>query len=292
MEGVLVGCGQITWQRGTPREQVLSEIAEAGYEGAPAGARPGTSAQEVIELYAKYGLKPAPAYLGADFWKADQRGNILERAKRLASFMRQVGCIELYVAAGGFDYKNASGQTRSQLAGHVGHTDGLSDAEYKQFAKVLNEVGKITLDEGVKSCFHNHVGSVIETREEIDQLFSLVDRNLVFQGPDIGHLAWGGIDVVQFCRDYAESIKTIHLKDINPKVLKEGREQGWDYGTFSGKGIFAELGEGFVDFPTIFDIIKNAGFQGWIIVETDVTQKPTALESAIISRNYLKSIGV
>jgi inosose dehydratase len=292
MEGILVGCGQITWRRGTPREQVLAEIAQAGYDGAPAGPRPGSSAEEVVELYARYGLKPAPAYLGADFWEKDKRDEILERARRLASFMRQVGCAELYVAAGGFGRTTASGQTRSQLAGHVSPEDAISDAEYEQFAKVLNEVGKITLDEGVRSCFHNHVGSVIETREEIDRLFSLVDPDLVFQGPDIGHLAWADVDVVQFCRDYGKSIKTMHVKDINPQVLKEGQEKKWDYRTFSEKGIFAELGEGFVDFPAIFDILGDAGFKGWVIVETDVTQKPTALESAIISRGYLKSIGI
>jgi inosose dehydratase len=292
-EGMWIGCGQITWSRSTPEEQVLAEIASAGYEGAPAGPRGGRSAEEVVALYASYGLKPAPGYLGAAFWKEDQEEQILERARRLARFTRQVGCTELYVAAQGFDeYVTARGQTRSQVAGHVRPEDALSDAEYAQFAEVLNQVGATTLQEGVRSCFHNHVGSVIETREEIDYLFSLVDRDLVFQGPDIGHLAWAGVDVVQFCRDYADSIKTVHLKDIDPAVLQEGREKEWDYGTFVERGIFAELGEGFVDFPALFDVLKAAGFRGWVIVETDVTRKPTALESATISRNYLKRIGI
>ena len=293
MEGMIVGCSQITWNRGTSREQILAEIAQAGYAGAPAGPRGETTPEEIVKLYDSYGLKPAPGYLGANFWEPDQREQILERARKLSSFARQVGCTELYVAAGGFGgYTNSSGQTRSQLAGHVSPEDALSDAEYKQFAKVLNAVGEITLEEGVRICFHNHVGSVIETREEIDKLFSMVDRDLVFQGPDIGHLAWGGADSVQFCRDYAESIKSVHIKDINPKVLKEGQEKKWDYQTFSQNGIFAEIGEGFIDFPAIFSILKDAGYQGWIIVEIDVTQKPNALESAIVSRNYLKSIGV
>ena len=39
-------------------------------------------------------------------------------------------------------------------------------------------------------------------------------------------------------------------------VLKEGLEKGWDYGTFSANGIFAELGEGFVDFPAMFDVLR------------------------------------
>ena len=293
MEGVRVGCGQITWARGISQERVLEEIAQAGYEGAPASpGRAGRSAEDTVALYTRYGLKPAPGYLGAAFWREEQREQILEQARQLAVFTRQVGCTELYVAAGGFDHVTARGQTRRQLAGHVSPEDALSADEYERFAEVLNEVGKITLKESVRSCFHNHVGSVIETRDEIDRLFSLVDRDLVFQGPDIGHLAWAGADVVQFCRDYADSIKTMHLKDINPEVMREGREKKWDYSTFSEKGIFTELGEGFVDFPAIFDILRDVGFQGWAIVETDVTQKPSALESASISRNYLKSIAV
>lgn len=196
------------------------------------------------------------------------------------------------MAAGGFgSYKTARGQTRNDIAGHVKPEDAMSDAEFAQFARTLNKVGEITLKEGVKSCFHNHVGSTIETREEIDRLFSLVDRGLVFQGPDIGHLAWAGVDAVQFCKDYAADIKTMHIKDITPKVLKEGVSRGWNYATFSRNGIFVEIGEGLVDFPAILGALDQVGFDGWVIVETDVTQKATPLESATISRNYLKGIG-
>jgi len=297
--GIWVGCGQITWmtmeearRKALDEEQVLAEIAQAGYDGAPASPRSGRSAEETVERYARHRLRPAPGYLGAAFWEKDQREQILEQARRLALFTRQVGCTELYVAAAGFDYVTPGGHTRSQVAGHVSPEDALSADEYKRFAEMLNKVGETTLKEGVRSCFHNHVGSVIETREEIDGLYSLVDRDLVCQGPDIGHLAWAGVDPVQFCRDYADSIKSLHLKDINPEVLEKGREEKWDYRTFSEKGIFTELGEGFVDFPAIFGILRDTGFQGWVIVETDVTQRPTALESATISRNYLKSIGI
>jgi inosose dehydratase len=287
-----IACSSITWSRNTPREQVLSEIAQAGYEGAPAGPRPGQTAQDVVELYARHGLKPAPGYLDASFWEPEQETDILERAQLLAAFSQGIGCTELYVAAGGFDaYVTSRGMTRRQVSGKVAPEDAMSDAEYAQFAETLNKVGEITLQRGVKSCFHNHVGSTIETREEIDRLFSLVDRDRVFQGPDIGHLAWAGADPVQFCRDYANSIVSIHLKDIDPVVLKQGVEENWAYGTFSERGIFSELGEGFVDFPAIFGILEGAGYGGWVIVETDRTTKPSALESAITSRQYLRSIG-
>jgi inosose dehydratase len=71
-------------------------------------------------------------------------------------------------------------------------------------------------------------------------------------------------------------------------VLRQGVAAGWDYGTFSAHGIWTELGTGAVDFPAIFAILEQAGFSGWLIVETDVTQLPSALESALISRSYLR----
>jgi inosose dehydratase len=293
MANFRIACGQITWGRLVPEEQVLAEIAQAGYEGVPAGPWGGRSPEEALALLARYSLEPAPGYLGAAFWDPDQHEQILERAGQLSNFARQVGCSELYVAASGFnDYVTSSGRTRNQIAGHVRPEDGMTDAEFGQFAETLNLVGEITLKQGVRSCFHNHVGSTIETRAEIDRLFSLVDRDLVFQGPDTGHLAWAGVDSVQFCRDYADSIKTMHIKDIDPRVLEEGVEQQWDYDTFSKNGIFVELGEGFVDFPAIFRILEDAGFEGWVVVETDVTQRASALESATVSRDYLRSIGL
>ena len=292
MQNVLIGCGQITW-RNVAEEQVLAEIAQAGYAGAPAGPHKDRSTAATLTLFAQHGLQPAPGYLGADFQDKAQEEKILARAQEYAQFAATAGCTELYVAAGGFNnYVTRRGLTRSQISGHVKAEDAMTDEEYAQFAKVLNQVAEITLAQGVKSCFHNHVGSVIETREEIDRLFALVNRDIVFMGPDTGHLAWAGADVIQFCRDYAASIKTIHVKDVNAAVMREGVAAEWDYATFSAKGIWTELGQGCVDLPTVFQILQDAGFGGWIIVETDVTQLETPLASAVVSREYLRSLGM
>jgi len=300
MRDILIGCGQITWIRFTPNgverlaseEQVLAEIAQAGYDGAPAGPDSNRSTQEVIDLYTRYKLKPAPGYIGTAFWNRERREEILERARRHAAFSRAAGCTELYVAPGGFDYVTRSGQARNQLAGHVHSEDSLTDDEFQIFAETLNMVGEITLAEGVHSCFHNHVGTVVETRAEVDRLLALTDPDLVFLGPDTGHLAWAGADPVAFCRDYAKRIKTLHLKDISACVRDQGRDAAWDYSTFNQQGIFVELGEGCVDFPAIFSILSAVDFSGWLIVETDVTQKPTPLESVTVSRAYLRSLGL
>ncbi len=288
-----IGCADITWNTFAdarkverfPLEQLLSEVARAGFAGKPVSLPPKRPAAVIRDLFANHDLTPLPGYFGATFWDKAQEPDILQKAHVYAQFTQAVGCTEMYAAESPFRAE------RRAASGHVRPEDAMSDEDFKQFAATLNKVGEIALRYGVSVCYHNHVGSVIETRAEIDRLFSLVDRRLVFQGPDIGHLVWAGGDALQFCRDYGGSIKTVHIKDIDPKVLAEGRKKQWDYQAFSDHGIFTEIGQGCIDFPAVLAALEQAGYDGWIVVETDVTQKSSPSESAAISRKYLKSIG-
>lgn len=283
-DGIKIACGQITWRRSEfSQEQILRQIAEAGYDGAPASAQALEEVDAVRQKFEAAGLSPAPAYLGAEFWDASQAEDIIQKAERIASISEAFGLTEVYVAA------NLTPERRA-VSGHVKPGDALASDGWDVFAKTLDSVGEATLRHGVRASFHNHVGSFVETRAEIDELFSRVDPTLVYHGPDIGHLAWAGDDVVSYVREYMPAITTLHVKDIDPAVLAEGVAKGWDYSQFSDRGIFTELGQGFVDFPALFDILREASFQGWIVVETDVTQRATALESATISREYLRSL--
>lgn len=288
MDGIEIGCGLITW-RGEPEDEALADVVQAGYAGAPPRLRASDEVQDVLDLLGKHHLKPAPPYFGAPFWLAEAQDEIVETARDVARFARGLGCTELYVAAGG-DYTASNGKTRRQVAGHVSQDDAMSDAEFQQFATTLNAFAKVTAEEGVAACFHNHVGTVIETEDELERLLALTSPD-VWLGLDTGHLQWGGADAVAVCRKHFDRIKTLHLKDIDEQVRQEGVKAGWDYGAFVDHGIFAELGEGIVDFPALKSLLDDNGFSGWLIVETDVTQKPSALESATISRNYLKTLG-
>lgn len=291
MKNVDLGCGQITWDNSLSEDAVLSDIAAAGYVGAPLSAR-GRTPDEVRAAYANHGLRPAPGYFGANFWDVDRHDEFVAQAREQARIHAALGVGELYVAVGGFDLTGPSGRTRAAVAGHVDATDALPDKDFEQLARTLDAIGRATLDEGVRSCFHNHVGTFVETEAEIERLLSMVDPDVLFLGPDTGHLAWGGVDVVEFTRRHADRIKTAHLKDVTESVVNEGRANGWDYGTSVQHGVWTEIGEGYVDFATTLQLLDDAGFTGWLIVETDVTQKPTALESATICRDNLHKLGV
>jgi len=290
-------CSAITWgsfRKANPaqwtEETILQAISEAGYKSSPAGFSASRTTQDTLALYQRFNMTPAPGYMAAEFWNRQAHPTILEQAKRQADYARALGCQQLYVADS-FSGIARSGKTRMEVAAHPGPDDQLTPDQFQQFADCLNQVGRLTLLAGVQTCLHNHVGTFIETRDEIDRLLALTDPTLVFLGPDTGHLTWAGADAVAFCQHYAPRIKTIHLKDINPQVAAQGRAEKWDYNTFSGHGIFAELGDGTVDFPAIFKSLDAAGMTGPAIVEIDVTPKLSPIESITTCRDYLKKIG-
>lgn len=283
-----IGCAQLTW-KGVEESVVLDEIARAGYDGTPPkldGKRP---VEETMRLYEKHGLRPAPGYFSAPLWQADKQDQIIADASRAAKLVRGFACSEMFVAAGG-DYTARSGRARSEAAGSVAPDDGLSDDEIETFVATLDAVAGATLDQGVASCFHNHVGTVIETAAELEVLLERVAPQRLFLGLDTGHLAWGGADAAAFCAKHAERIRSIHLKDIDEAVRRQGVAGRWDYSTFVDHGIFTELGKGCVDIASILESLGAVGYDGWLIVETDVTQLPTAFESATVSRQYLRSL--
>lgn len=274
-------------------ERIYEEIADAGYAGVPVGPYSGETPAEAVARLARFGLRPAPAYLAAgEPWKAANRAPLIEKAKRFAAFARDAGVSECFLDADGWGYYTKSGVTRPEVAGRVTAGDGLSAPEFATLADTLNAVGAAMLDAGnVRACLHNHVGTVIESLTELENILALTDPAKLFIGVDTGHLAWAGADVLGFVERYAPRIAAIHLKDIHPAVREKGVSEHWKYATFTQNGLFAELGEGAVDFGRIVSALRAAHYGGWLLVETDVTTKATPAQSLRVSREYLRGLG-
>ena len=283
---ISLGCGLITWRRfpNFNLDAALADIARAGFSGANLLFNPDWTPADARATYSRAGLVPAPGYYGGRFWRADARAAILEDARHWAAFSAALGLTEMFVAPWFGDYATPHGD-RTAIPGRV---DALAGARIRpddltRFADALNAFGAATLAEGVRACFHNHAGTAIESESEVEALLALTDPACVFLGPDTGHLAWAGGDLVTFARRHASRILAAHVKDIDLDVRARGIAACWDYATFERNGLFAEFGEGGADVRGFVDSLKRAGFSGWLLAETDTTQKPTAYDSAVAS---------
>ncbi|KAF0104301.1 MAG: inosose dehydratase [Chloroflexi bacterium] len=272
---------------------VLDEMQKTGYEGTELGdwGFMPTDPDVLKKELAKRSLTMLGAFVpvALNDETTHQKGE--EAALKVARLLSAVeGSSPVIVLAD----NNGSIPERTQNAGRVTPEMGLSEAEWKTFAKGVERIAKAVKSEtGMRLVFHHHCGGYVETPAEIDKLLALTDPSLVGICLDTGHYQFAGGDPVKFLQANAKRVWHMHFKDCEPAIAEQSRKEGWDYFKSVEKGVFCELGKGAVDFKSVKAELEKQGYEGWIVVEQDVLPgmgKP--FDSALRNRQYIKSIGL
>lgn len=150
-------------------------------------------------------------------------------------------------------------------------------SDYKREGMLLTEIGKRAADYGIQTGFHNHMGSIGQTPEQVDAILDAADPRYVKLELDTGHYLQGGGDPAEAIRKYHDRLLFLHLKDVEPAATKSGYQ-------------FVELGQGRVNFVAIFEALRATHFRGWGVVELDGERNGvdrTPKQSAEMSKDYL-----
>jgi inosose dehydratase len=262
-------CELPNWGDVPPYQQVLDEMAAAGYTGTelgPPGYLPADPALLQSELESR-GLSLVGAFCPVTFHQAEEVRRSLDQATSFARFLADADCLFLIAA-------DAGSEARRAIAGRVPREALLPDDAWERFADGLAELGRRCAPLGMKVVFHPHAGTHVETPEEIDSLFWRLPADAAGLCLDTGHIAYGGGDPVDVCRRYVDRVWQVHAKDVRPDVLDRVRREGMAYEEAVGQGVFAPLGEGMVDFPGLVAVLRQAGYDGWYVLEQDVRLGP------------------
>jgi inosose dehydratase len=157
----------------------------------------------------------------------------------------------------------------------------ITSADCKRLGQLLTELGKRTADLGISLGYHNHMGSLGERPEEVDQILEAADPRYAKLELDIAHYFQGGGDPVKAIEKYRDRLLFLHIKDV--ERLSGGADPQNSYR-------FVELGRGQVDLPAVFNALHKVNFRGWAIVELDAVPDKTRTpkESGAISKKYLE----
>jgi inosose dehydratase len=187
---------------------------------------------------------------------------------------------------------------RNAAAGRpeVCNTLSWSETEWKN---VKVAVGKV-IDEcralGLRVSFHHHVGTHVETPQEVDRLFSLFPGSDLGLCLDTGHYVYGGGDVLAYLEKHVSRVWCVHLKDVYESKMSEAREKKLDFHDAVRHGIFAPLAKGDIDFTRVLSLLKKGNFDGWLVVEADVLPggvgADAPLANAIAAREFLRGQGL
>jgi inosose dehydratase len=272
---------------------VIDEMAEAGYAGTELGdwGFMPTDPERLRDELGSRGLALVGSWVSVRLHDRTYHEISAADALRTAAQLAIVGGPDSVVVLGNDPYGDP---VRTRYAGRVTPDLSMSDEQWKVFATGANDVARRVMDEtGLRTVFHQHIGTLIETADETRRLLETTDPSVLGLCLDTGHWTFGtGEDPAVAVSEFGERIWHVHLKDCDTDLVRSSRQNGWDGPTSVGQGVFCELGSGAVDFPGVLDALDRIGYSGWMVVEQDVLPgMGTPRESARRNLKYLRSIG-
>jgi inosose dehydratase len=221
--------------------RILAAVAGAGYDGIELGP-PGFlgSGPALRERLEAHGLELTGGYVPLRLGSGD-----------LGPLDETLACFDA-----------AGGSPRAVLADD-GERFGAVDWP-RVFADVAAAADRAR-SRGYEPTFHHHMGTRIETVDEIERLLEAVDVPLLL---DTGHLVAAGGDPVEALRRWRDRIDYLHVKDVDLGVLHGAASwpDAWR------DGAFCAFGEGDVDLDAF---LRELGrWDGWIVVEQDWVPRP------------------
>ncbi|BFK93489.1 myo-inosose-2 dehydratase [Blautia producta] len=262
-------------------EQCVSEMALAGFTGSEVGGKYPADTAVLKKALDLRGIRICNQWFSSFLISKPYEDTEKEFIKA-TDFLREMGAKVI-----GVSEQSYSIQGKMELPVWEGKYI-MDDQEWKLLAEGLNKLGKIAKDKGMTLTFHHHMGTVVQTEEEIDRFMEMVDPELVFLLFDSGHLSFAGIDPEKVLKKYVNRVKHVHLKDIRREMVEKSRNERWSFLKGVREGVFTVPGDGDVDFAPIFRILEEAGYEGWVVVEAEQDPaKANPLEYAKKARAYI-----
>lgn len=162
---------------------------------------------------------------------------------------------------------------------------GMDEAKKEYELGLIMKFAQASKKHGITTNLHPHHNTWVMYEDEIDYMMQNSDPKILSFAPDTAHIVAGLGDPVEIIKRYADRVNFTHFKDIkNADVKSEGlASAGME--VYSN---FCELGQGCVDFKTIFGILKEHNYDGPLCEELD--QAPISNElSAKNNFEFLKN---
>jgi inosose dehydratase len=271
----------------------LDEIVETGYVGTELGdwGFMPTDPAELKNVLTGKRLQLLGAFVPVALANENVHNEGVKLALKTAKLMFEAGYKDAFIVLAD---ENGSVDERTNNAGRITPKMGLTDEQWKTFAKGAEKVAKAVKDEyGMRTVFHHHCAGYVETTSEVAKLMELTSPELLGLCLDMGHYAFGGGDPVEALGQYYNRIWHVHFKDFDPVIGEAAVQNNYNYFKSVEEGVFCELGKGNVDFQTIVNTLIEKGYNGWIVVEQDVLPgMGLPKQCAANNRKYIKSLGL
>lgn len=286
---ILYGTNPIAWSNDDdqslgahiPLQTCLSQAAEIGFDGIENGHKFPTDPVELAATLAPHGLKFVSAWYSLQLLTRSAEAEIEAIGAHLAR-LKAMGSPVLIAC-----------ETSNAIHGNdtvaVNDRPRLDRERFAAFCADLESVAAHCAGEGVPLVYHHHMGTIVESEEEIDALMELTGpatRLLL----DTGHAYFGGGDPARLAEKHMGRVSHIHAKNVRPEVMAQVREEGLSFLEGVRRGVFTVPGdpEGGVDFAPVLKTAAKHGYSGWLVIEAE--QDPEVRDPVTYQSMGLKAL--
>ena len=265
----------------TPIEQCLEEASSAGFTGIELGGKFPRNPGITNFLLNKYKLKMPGGWYGSllrtrsaeDEWVAMQDHlNLLK-----------------LVNADVFVFADVSGSIQGDQTKKLSTRPTMEDDEFAEYCKKINDISNRLNDEGIPMSYHEHMGTIIQTENDVDRFMNNTNQN-TFLLYDTGHLLFAEANYERVLKNYISKINHVHCKDIRQNILKNSLKNDLSFRESFLDGVFTVPGDGCIDYEPLFEILYQNNYDKWLIIEAEQDpKKANPLEYAKIGFSYLFS---
>ncbi|MDP3652665.1 MAG: myo-inosose-2 dehydratase [Rhodoferax sp.] len=277
---VRIGINPLSWMNDdlptlggeTSLETALSEGKEIGYEGFELGNKFPKDGPGLKAKLDAFGLACVSGWYSgflaekdADQSNAQAVAAEIERCKTHMDKLQYNG-VKVVV------YGECAGTVQGQMDTPVSKRPHFAnDALWQAYAERLNAFGEYLLATyGIKLAYHHHMGAYVESPADVDKLMDLTDPAKVFLLFDTGHAYFGGAtDPNALLQKHVKRVVHVHCKDVRTPVIAQARNDSWSFLNGVINGTFTVPGDGSIDYRTVLTTLRNAGYEGWLVVEAE-----------------------
>jgi inosose dehydratase len=267
---VRLGANPIIWSNDDLRElgaditleTCLAQARDIGFEGMELGHKFPRDARALAAVLERFALKCVSGWYSAELlvWGAREERVRLRPHLELLKALR---CPVLVFA-------EVSGAVHGDLQRPLSERPILTAHDWRELGKRLTEIAAVTAAEGVRLAYHHHMGTAVQTEEDIDALMQSTGPEVGLL-LDTGHAAFAGADPVNLARRYATRICHVHAKDVRSDVAARAKGGNWSFLRAVLAGVFTVPGDGNLAFEGVFGALPE--YSGWVVLEAEQDPK-------------------
>ncbi len=266
-----------------PLEQCLSDASRIGFEGIEKGHKFPSDAATLAATLQPYGLAYVSGWHSLKLLERsveDEKAAIQPHLDVLAA----LGC-SVCIAC------ETTGAVHGEVDAPLGDRPRLPASGWAGFCEDVETIAEHCLARGIHLAYHHHMGTVVETMEEIDAFMAHVGPHTQLL-LDTGHAAFAGADPVTLAERYMDQTVHIHAKNVRLAVRQRALTENLSFLQAVRLGVFTVPGddEGCVDFPAVLRIAARHRYSGWLIAEAE--QDPAQRDPVYYQTLALKTLRV